>query len=226
MAKAKKSAHNMTLLDHLIELRNRLLISFCAFLFLFFLCFIKFTDNNQNLADIVYKFLQAPLASEILENGGRMIYTALHEGFFTQVKVAFFISICVSLPIFLIQIWRFVAPGLYKNEKKAFLPFLLATPVLFVAGAAMVYYIVIPLAWDFFLSFQVRFLSSIVFLVIIFHAFIGLWTVGTDYLTKRTLGFLNVSLSRRADILRYIYYLIFGFLGIVYLTAILYIIWL
>ena len=79
---------------------------------------------------------------------------------------------------------------------------------------------------DFFLSFQVRFLSSIVFLVIVLHAFIGLWTVGTDYLTKRTLGFLNVSLSRRANILRYIYYLIFGLLGIVYLTAILYIIWL
>ena len=79
---------------------------------------------------------------------------------------------------------------------------------------------------DFFLSFQVRFLSSIVFLVIVLHAFIGLWTVGTDYLTKRTLGFLNVSLSRRADTLRYIYYLIFGLLGIVYLTAILYIIWL
>ena len=69
---------------------------------------------------------------------------------------------------------------------------------------------------DFFLSFQVRFLSSIVFLVIVLHAFIGLWTVGTDYLTKRTLGFLNVSLSRRADTLRYIYYLIFGLLGIVY----------
>ena len=131
MAKVKKSEHNMTLLDHLIELRNRLLVSFCAFLFLFFLCFIKFTSDNQNLADIVYNFLQAPLASQILENGGRMIYTALHEGFFTQVKVAFFISICVALPIFLIQVWRFVAPGLYKNEKKAFLPFLLATPVLF-----------------------------------------------------------------------------------------------
>ena len=146
----------MTLLDHLIELRNRLLVSFCAFLFLFFLCFIKFTDDNQNLADIVYMFLQAPLASQILENGGRMIFTALHEGFFTQVKVAFFISLCVSLPIFLIQIWRFVAPGLYQNEKQAFLPFLLATPILFIAGAAMVYYIVIPLAWDFFLSFQVN----------------------------------------------------------------------
>jgi succinate dehydrogenase / fumarate reductase membrane anchor subunit len=79
---------------------------------------------------------------------------------------------------------------------------------------------------DFFLSFQVRFLSSIVFLVIVLHAFIGLWTVGTDYLTKRTLGFLNVSLSRRADTLRHVYYLIFGLLGIVYLTAIFYIIWL
>ena len=79
---------------------------------------------------------------------------------------------------------------------------------------------------DFFLSFQVRFFSSIVFLVIVLHAFIGLWTVGTDYLTKRTLGFVNVSLSRRADTLRYIYYLIFGLLGIVYLTAIFYIIWL
>ena len=79
---------------------------------------------------------------------------------------------------------------------------------------------------DFFLSFQVRFLSSIVFLVIVLHAFIGLWTVGTDYLTKRTLGYLNISLSRGADILRYIYYFIFGLLGIVYLTAILYIIWL
>jgi sec-independent protein translocase protein TatC len=154
MAKKKKSEHNITLLDHLIELRNRLLVSFCAFLLLFFLCFIKFTSDNQNLADIVYNFLQAPLASQMLENGGRMIYTALHEGFFTQVKVAFFISICISLPIFLTQIWRFVAPGLYLNEKKAFLPFLLATPILFVAGASMVYYLVVPLAWDFFLSFQ------------------------------------------------------------------------
>ena len=122
MAKTKKSEQNMTLLDHLIELRNRLLISFCAFIFLFFLCFIKFTTNNQNLADIVYNFLQAPLASQISENGGRMIYTALHEGFFTQVKVAFFISMTIAFPILLIQLWKFIAPGLYKNEKMMFLP--------------------------------------------------------------------------------------------------------
>ena len=155
MAKVKKSEHNMTLLDHLIELRNRLLVSFCAFLFLFFLCFIKFTHDNQNLADIVYNFLQAPLASQILENGGRMIYTALHEGFFTQVKVAFFISMTIAFPILLIQLWKFIAPGLYKNEKMMFLPFLIATPILFFLGGCMVYYIVIPLAWDFFISFQI-----------------------------------------------------------------------
>ena len=155
MTKAKNSKQNMTLLDHLIELRNRLLVSFCAFLFLFFLCFIKFTDDNQNLADIVYMFLQAPLASQILENGGRMIFTALHEGFFTQVKVAFFISMTIAFPILLIQLWKFIAPGLYKNEKMMFLPFLIATPILFFLGGCMVYYIVIPLAWDFFISFQI-----------------------------------------------------------------------
>lgn len=85
-----------------------------------------------------------------------MIFTGLHEGFFTQVKVAFFVSICVSFPIILLQIWRFVAPGLYKNEQRAIFPFLLATPVLFAMGALMVYYLVIPLAWDFFLSFEMQ----------------------------------------------------------------------
>jgi len=154
MPKVKKSEHNMTLLDHLIELRNRLLLSFCVFLLLFFLCFIKFTNSNQNLADIVYNFLQAPLASQILENGGRMIYTALHEGFFTQVKVAFFISMTIAFPILLIQLWKFIAPGLYKNEKRAFLPYLIAIPILFFAGGSMVYYIISPIAWSFFLSYQ------------------------------------------------------------------------
>ena len=153
MTKAKNSEQNMTLLDHLIELRNRLLVSFCAWLFLSFISFIKFTDENQNIADIGYMFLKAPLASQILENGGRMIFTA-YMRFFHTVKVAFFISLCVSLPIFLIQIWRFVAPGLYQNEKQAFLTFSTSHPILFIAGAAMVYYIVIPLAWDFFLLFR------------------------------------------------------------------------
>ena len=85
-----------------------------------------------------------------------MIFTGLHEGFFTQVKVAFFVSISITFPLMLLQVWKFVAPGLYQNERKAVYPFLLATPVLFALGAAMVYYIVIPLAWDFFLSFEVQ----------------------------------------------------------------------
>jgi sec-independent protein translocase protein TatC len=84
----------------------------------------------------------------------RLIYTALHEAFFTYIKVAFFTAACIAFPIVAIQIWGFVAPGLYKNERRAFLPFLIATPVLFTAGAAMVYYVVIPLAWKFFLSFE------------------------------------------------------------------------
>ena len=85
-----------------------------------------------------------------------MIFTGLHEGFFTQVKVAFFVSISITFPLMLLQVWKFVAPGLYQNERKAVYPFLLATPVLFALGAAMVYYVVIPLAWDFFLSFEVQ----------------------------------------------------------------------
>ena len=83
-----------------------------------------------------------------------MIFTALHEGFFTQIKVGFFTALCITFPIFSIQVWKFIAPGLYKNEKQAFLPFLIATPVLFTAGAAMVYYIVTPMAWGFFVSFE------------------------------------------------------------------------
>ncbi len=155
MTKTKYKEKKMTIIDHLIELRNRLLVASISFLVLFFLCFIKFTDDNQNFADLVYLFLQEPLADKIRQNGGRMIFTALHEGFFTQVKVAFFISMSIAFPILLIQIWKFIAPGLYKNEKKIFTPFLIATPILFLLGACMVYYIVIPLAWDFFISFQV-----------------------------------------------------------------------
>ena len=101
----KKQSGKMTLIDHLIELRNRLLIASCSFLVLFFLCFIQFTENNQNFADIVYVFLQQPLADQLAKNGGRMIYTALHEGFFTQVKVAFFVSISIAFPVLLIQLW-------------------------------------------------------------------------------------------------------------------------
>ena len=146
---------SMSLLDHLTELRNRLGIVMIGFVIIFLACFIRpFGSGSHNIADIVYLFLQAPLAER--QEVSRMIFTGLHEGFFTQVKVAFFVSISITFPLMLLQIWKFVAPGLYKNERQAIYPFLLATPVLFALGAAMVYYIVIPLAWDFFLSFEVQ----------------------------------------------------------------------
>jgi sec-independent protein translocase protein TatC len=157
--KAQTSEHSdgrMTLIGHLTELRNRLGIAAAAFLVLFLISVVPLPGTTSNsIAYQVFVFLQAPLA-EIIEarGGGRMIFTALHEGFFTQIKVGFFTAICVTFPILSIQIWKFVAPGLYQNEKKAFMPFLIATPVLFMAGAAMVYYIVTPMAWNFFISFE------------------------------------------------------------------------
>ena len=146
----------MTLIDHLTELRNRLGIALIAFFVVFLVSVAPWPGTISNsIAYHVFVFLQAPLAEIIEEKGGgRMIFTALHEGFFTQLKVGFFTALCVTFPILSIQLWKFIAPGLYKNEKKAFLPFLIATPVLFLAGAAMVYYIVTPLAWSFFVSFE------------------------------------------------------------------------
>ena len=146
----------MSLMDHLTELRSRLLISIVVFVILFLLCLVKIGDPSSSIADQVYLFLQKPLADFLSERGGRMIFTGLHEGFFTQIKVAFFTSISISLPIILMQVWKFVAPGLYKNERNAMLPFMIATPFLFILGAAMVYYMVIPLAWQFFLSFEIN----------------------------------------------------------------------
>ena len=103
----------------------------------------------------IYSFLVAPLAEAMEGNGSqRLIYTGLTEAFFTYMKVAFFAGIFLTFPILLYQIWSFIAPGLYTNERSAFLPFLVATPVLFFAGGACVYYLAIPAAWPFFLSFQ------------------------------------------------------------------------
>ena len=152
----KADDQGMSLIDHMVELRNRLGICVAVFLVIFIGSLIRpFGTDSKNFADILFLFLQAPLAAELEEQGGRMIFTALHEAFFTQIKVAFFAALFIGFPVILLQIWRFVAPGLYNNEKKAFLPFIIATPVLFFLGGAMVYYLVIPLAWDFFLSFQI-----------------------------------------------------------------------
>ena len=84
-----------------------------------------------------------------------MIFTALHEGFFTQIKVGFYLALFISLPIMLIQIWKYISPGLYNTEKNIFLPFMIATPFLFFLSFLMVYFIVMPIAWNFFLSFEI-----------------------------------------------------------------------
>ena len=137
----------MPLLDHLIELRTRLIYCLVGFLLAFFVCFY--------VAEEIFGFLVAPLADALSDReGGRMIFTALQEAFFTYIKVAFFAAAFVSFPLISIQLWMFVAPGLYKKEKRAFMPFLIATPILFIAGGALVYYFIMPLAWDFFLGFQ------------------------------------------------------------------------
>ncbi len=141
--------YRMPLLEHLVELRQRLLYSAIGFIILFFICYY--------FAPQIYEFLTRPLAHILAEKGGerRMIFTALQEAFFTYVKVAFFAAMFLSFPLIATQIWKFVAPGLYRQEKAAFLPFLIATPVLFFIGGALAYYVVFPLAWRFFLGFEI-----------------------------------------------------------------------
>ena len=138
----------MPLLDHLTELRRRLIWSGVTFLICFLVCY--------HFSGRIYEFLAAPLAHALEARGERpdMVYTALYEAFFTYVKVAVFAAAFISFPVVATQIWMFVAPGLYKREKRALLPFLIATPVLFFMGGALAYYVFFPIAWKFFLSFQ------------------------------------------------------------------------
>ena len=131
------------LLDHLIELRTRLLWCVVTLVVAFFACFY--------FAEHIFAVLVQPL----LQAGqDRLIFTNIFEAFFVQVKVAFWAALMISFPVLAIQIWRFVAPGLYKNEKNAFLPFLLMTPVLFALGASLAYFVALPVAIHFGLSYQ------------------------------------------------------------------------
>ncbi|MCZ4282627.1 twin-arginine translocase subunit TatC [Kiloniella laminariae] len=143
----------MPLLEHLIELRKRMLWSVVTLLVAFLICFA--------FAEQLFEYLAAPLADVMRENAvserqQRLIFTDLTEVFFTYVKVAFFFGAFISCPIFLTQIWLFVAPGLYNNEKSAFAPFLIASPILFFIGGALVYFVIFPMAAQFFLGFQVQ----------------------------------------------------------------------
>jgi sec-independent protein translocase protein TatC len=140
--------HKMPLMAHLVELRQRLVYSIGGFL----LCFIVSYYFAQPIFDFLVHPLEAVYAGQ---SGRRMIYTAPTEAFFTYVKVAFFTAAFIAFPLIASQIWLFVAPGLYRHERSAFLPFLIATPVMFLLGAAMLYYLILPFALKFFASFEV-----------------------------------------------------------------------
>ena len=135
------------LFDHLVELRTRIIRSLIAFFAAFLLCYF--------FAREIYAFLVQPLSDALAGQPGRhMIFTALYETFFTYVKVAMFGGICLAFPYIAAQLWLFIAPGLYKNERRAFLPFLVASPVMFLLGASFVYYLMLPYAIHFFLGFE------------------------------------------------------------------------
>ncbi|MFT5330458.1 MAG: sec-independent protein translocase protein TatC [Parasphingorhabdus sp.] len=134
------------LIEHLIELRQRLLWSVAA-LTVAFLISIFFADE-------IFGILVRPLTDAFPAGEGKLIYTKLYEAFFVEIKVAMFAAFFLAFPIISNQLWAFVAPGLYAKEKKAFLPFLIATPLLFMAGASLAYFVVMPTAFKFFLGFE------------------------------------------------------------------------
>ena len=140
--------YQTSFLGHLAELRSRLIKSFVFLLIFFIICYI--------FSESIYSFLVKPYADAVKDDpiNRRLIFTALQETFITYLKVAFFTAMFVTSPVILIQIWKFVAPGLYKNEKKTLLPYLIATPTLFLLGGMLVYYLIMPLAINFFLSFE------------------------------------------------------------------------
>ena len=149
-----KSDKEAGFVSHLTELRRRLIHSF-IFLFVFFIGCYFFSEN-------LYGFLVEPFAKAVKESGleRRLIFTALQETFLTYLKVSFFAAFFVTCPYILIQIWKFIAPGLYKHEKIAIIPYLVLTPILFFLGGILVYYLIMPLAIKFFLSFESTGLST------------------------------------------------------------------
>ncbi len=136
-------ASRAPLLDHLIELRRRLLWSIAAMIVAFGVCLYVARD--------ILRILVAPLH---MAGQTELINTDVYGGFLVEVKVAFFAGLMIAFPVIANQIWRFVAPGLYRNEKKALAPFLMATPILFAAGASLAYFVAIPMALKFLLGFQ------------------------------------------------------------------------
>ena len=148
MSEDEIDASSAPLIEHLAELRNRLIYSLIAFLVAMVAAF--------TVAQPIFNFLAAPLARLMVAHGQKpeLIYTGLQQGFFTQVRISVFGGFVLAFPVIGYQLWRFVAPGLYRQEKRAFLPFMIASPLLFLLGCAFAFYVLVPLVYDFFLGFQ------------------------------------------------------------------------
>ncbi|MEC9343908.1 MAG: twin-arginine translocase subunit TatC [Pseudomonadota bacterium] len=147
MSKDDIEASSAPLIEHLIELRQRLMYAVLAVFVFFIVCFI--------FADQIFNLLVIPYERAADENANlRLIFTAPQEYFFAQIKIAFFGAMFIAFPVIATQVYRFVAPGLYRNERQAFLPFLIATPILFFMGACLVFFLIMPLAMNFFLGMQ------------------------------------------------------------------------
>ena len=137
------------LIEHLTELRQRLIYSVVAFTVAMLACFTIWKP--------IFNFLTLPLCKSMIQRGHQdcgLILIKLQEGFFVAISISLMGGLIIAFPIIGYQMWRFVAPGLYKSEKGAFLPFLLASPLMFFLGASFAYFVVTPLAFDFFLGFQ------------------------------------------------------------------------
>ena len=145
---AELESSKAPLLEHLVELRNRLVRSVIAFLVCFLVCFA--------FSRPIFQFLTQPLSDALAGQPNRsMIFTALYEQFFTYVKIGMFGALCLAFPYMAFQLWMFIAPGLYKHERKAFIPFLVATPLMFILGASFVRYLMLPRVIQFFLSEEI-----------------------------------------------------------------------
>ncbi|ODT58050.1 MULTISPECIES: twin-arginine translocase subunit TatC [Paracoccus] len=136
------------LIEHLAELRTRIIWSLLAFIVAMVLCYTVWNP--------IYNFLTQPICSALEDRGQEcgLILLKLQEGFFVAVRISFLGGFVLAFPVIAYQMWRFVAPGLYRNEKAAFLPFLVASPVMFFIGASFAFYVILPMAYDFFLGFQ------------------------------------------------------------------------
>ncbi len=140
-------ASRAPLIAHLIELRKRVMIACAAWLIAFIGCYY--------FVDVIYAVLVEPLANSFdHESQRRLIYTSLTETFFTYVKLALYAALAVAFPVIAAQFYMFLAPGLYKNEKYVLLPYLIIAPLLFFTGVALAYFLVIPMAWEFFIGFE------------------------------------------------------------------------